>query len=144
MIKDLLKIKKLYFLVMLYYLVIPSVTNARLSDFFGGWGRSGEVLYSGYEFDQWVNLVREGADGSVVTNMSASDYIQRVVNYLLTFVTIIAVIIIMYAWFKVLTSAWDEEKASSAKKIIISVAVWILIMWLAYAIVKFIITALAQ
>jgi len=89
----------------------------------------------------WIDIVATWIDDIEKTD-KASVYIQRIVIYLLTFVSLIAILYIIYAWFKILTSAGDEEVQKSQKKTIISVAVWIIIMWLAYAIVKFILTGI--
>ena len=73
----------------------------------------------------------------------ASEYIQDVVIYLITFLTLLAVIYIIYAWFNILTSAWDEEKAKNSKNIILYVIIWISIIWLAFPITKFIFQVLS-
>lgn len=80
----------------------------------------------------------------IETTKTASEYIQDIVKYLLTFITLIAVLYIIYAWFRILTSAWEEEWVSSAKKTIVSVALWILVMWLAYAIVRWVIEVITH
>lgn len=70
---------------------------------------------------------------------TASQYVQDLVRYLLTFVTIVAVLYIIYAWFKILTSAGNEDEVWKSKTTIVSVLAWIVIIWLAYAIVIWII-----
>jgi len=87
--------------------------------------------------EKWVKQVRDTID-DVDKNRSASQYIQDIVKYLLTFVTIIAIIYVIYAWFKILISSWDEEVNKKSKSIIISVALWIVVMWLAYSIINFV------
>jgi Type IV secretion system pilin/REJ domain len=52
------------------------------------------------------------------------------------FISIIAVIYIIYAGFQVMTGWGDEEKMKKAKNIITYVIIGILIMWLAYSIVR--------
>ncbi len=86
--------------------------------------------------EQWSNAVK-GELNWVNTDIKASDYIQNLVLYLLSFVTLIWILYIIYAWFKHLISWWDEEKASDTKKIILSVFIWLIIIWLSYAIVWF-------
>jgi Na+-driven multidrug efflux pump len=66
-----------------------------------------------------------------------SDYIQKVINYLLWFLMLIGVIYIIYAWFQILTAAWDEAKVWKSKKIITYVAIWLIIIFLAYSIMQF-------
>lgn len=75
---------------------------------------------------------------SVVTDQKASQYIQNVIAYLLTFTAIIAVLYIIYAGFNLLTWNWDEEKVKKSKNIIIYVILGIITIFLAYAIITFI------
>jgi type IV secretory pathway VirB2 component (pilin) len=73
-----------------------------------------------------------------------SQFAQDIVVYLLSFVTIIAVIYIIYAGFQVLIGAGDEEKLKKAKNIILYVALGIIIMWLSYSIVAWIIALITK
>jgi len=75
---------------------------------------------------------------SVVTDQKASEYIQKIVSYILTFTAIIAVLYIIYAGFNILTGSGDEEKMKKSKSIITYVILGIVIMFLAYSIVTFI------
>lgn len=88
--------------------------------------------------DKWTELVKKGID-DIEKNRTASEYVQDVVLYLLTFITIIAVIYIIYAGFKILTSAGNDDEISKSKSTIVSVLIWIVIIWLSYTIVKWII-----
>ena len=54
----------------------------------------------------------------------------------MTFISIIAVIYIIYAGFQLMIGAGDEEKMKKTRQIILYVVLGILIMWLAYPIVK--------
>ncbi len=81
----------------------------------------------------WVHLVEWGVS-DMETDRGFSEYIQDIVVYVLSFVSLIAVIYLFYAGFIILTSAWDEEKLKKTKNIIIYVIVWIIIMWLARSI----------
>ena len=76
--------------------------------------------------------------GSVITDQKASEYIQNVTSYILWFMAIVAVLYIIYAGFNILTGAWDEEKVKKSKSIITYVIMGIIIMFLAYSIVRFI------
>ena len=88
--------------------------------------------------EEWTKIVKNWIN-DIETTRTTSEYIQDIVVYLLSFVTLIAVLYIIFAWAKILFSAWDDEEVSKSKKIIISVLIWIIVMWLAFAIVKFII-----
>jgi len=90
---------------------------------------------------EWVNQVKWQI-GNMESNRSFSVYAQDIIKYVLWFITLIAVIYIIYAWFNILVWAWDEEKAKKTKSIIIYVIIWMFIIWLAYPIVLFIINIL--
>lgn len=88
--------------------------------------------------DEWIDVVKRDLN-DLETNRTASQYVQDIIRYLLTFITIIAVFYIIYAWFKILTSAWSDDEITKSKTTIVSVLVWIVIIWLSYAIVTWII-----
>ena len=64
------------------------------------------------------------------------------VTQLLSLVTIIAVGYCLYAGFQIMTAGGDEEKVKTGRKTIINVLIGIVVMWLAYAIVTFVLRAL--
>ncbi len=84
----------------------------------------------------WVGIIGRVMKG--LTNKPLSEYAQDVVLYFLSFISIIAVIYIIYAGFQILIGGGDEEKMKKAKNIILYVIVGIIVMWLAYAIVEWI------
>jgi hypothetical protein len=86
--------------------------------------------------DGWVAAI-EDVNG-VETGVSASEYIQVVIMYVLWFMALLAVWIIMYAWLVLLTWVWDEEKAKKTKQIILYAVFWLIIIWLAYPISRFV------
>ena len=69
-------------------------------------------------------------------------FVTDIVRYFLSFVSLVAVIYILYAGFQLMTWAWDEEKSKKARQIIIYVVVGIIVMWLAYWIVQIILDAI--
>jgi len=79
---------------------------------------------------------------NIENNRTFSQYSQDIIQYLLWFITLIAFIYIIYAWFNILTWVWDEEKAKKTKSIIIYVIIWMILIWLAYPIAIFIINVL--
>lgn len=87
--------------------------------------------------EKWTQIVKAWIN-DIEKNKKASVYIQDIVKFLLTFITIIAVIYIIYAWFKILISTWNDDDIKKSKTTIISVLIWIIIIWLAYSIVKWI------
>lgn len=86
---------------------------------------------------EWTQTVKDGLT-SINTTDTTSVYVQNIVKYLLTFLSIIAVIYVIYAWFKILVSGWNEEDIKKSKTTIFSVVIGIIIIWLAYAIVSWI------
>lgn len=102
---------------------------------------SNEIIYCKNDdcsLEKWTDIVKDGIH-DIEKKRKASVYVQDIIKYLLTFVTIVAVIYIVYAWFKVLTAWWNDEEVKKSKAIIFNIFLWILIMWLAYSIVQWII-----
>lgn len=88
--------------------------------------------------DQGINIAKAGIN-DIEKERSASEYAQDIVKYILSFITVIAVIYIIYAGFNILTWAGDEEKQKKSKDIIVYVLVWILVIWLSFPIVSWLI-----
>lgn len=87
---------------------------------------------------EW-KTINSNLEGS---NQSADIVIQDWVATISTFLYIIAVIVILWAGFQILTAAWDEEKTKKWKTIIIQAVVWLLVIFIASSIVNLIINAL--
>lgn len=68
-----------------------------------------------------------------------SQYIQRIANYTIWFVALLWVLLIIFAWFNIMTSNWDDTKAKKSKSVISYVFMWMAFIFLAYSIVTFII-----
>lgn len=111
-------------------------TNADISIFTD----NSDIIYcknNECSLDKWTEIVKNDIN-DIEKNRSASVYAQDLVKYLLTFITIIAVLYVIYAWFKILTSAWNDDNIKKSKTTITSVLIWIVIIWLAYSIVTWI------
>lgn len=76
--------------------------------------------------------------GWVVTDQTASSYIQEVIIFLIGFISLIAVIYIIYAWFNIMIGSWDEEKIKKSKSTIFYVIIGLLVIYFAYTIVAFV------
>ncbi len=63
--------------------------------------------------------------------------ITVLINWFNTFLAIIMVLMIIYAWFLVLTWAWDDEKQKKAKNILLYIWIWMLILVWSYLILTF-------
>lgn len=68
--------------------------------------------------------------------------IQFYVNYLMTFLYLIAVLYALWGWFLILTAAWDEKKVKKWKTILIQWAIWLLVIWLSWTIIKWVLSVL--
>lgn len=128
--------------IILYWILFFSVAQTYAEDniFSDTW----ELPYCdsnecGYQ--EWVVKVKWMLNDAE-TSKTLSEYIQDVIIYLLTFITIIAVIYIIYAWFRIMIWGWSDDAMKNSRKTILNVAIWIVIIWLSYSIVYFIIDIL--
>ncbi|MFA5917525.1 MAG: hypothetical protein WC850_04830 [Candidatus Gracilibacteria bacterium] len=92
-------------------------------------------------YSSGVKLVKTLVDNNE-TSKTLSEYIQSVIIYLLTFLSIIAVIYIIYAGFKIMIGGGSEDALKKSRTTILHVIIGIVIIWLAYSIVIFIIDIL--
>ncbi|MDQ7009171.1 MAG: hypothetical protein Q9M94_02675 [Candidatus Gracilibacteria bacterium] len=86
--------------------------------------------------DKGVGAVKTSIK-DVDTEGTAVEKITNIVKYLLTFITLIAVIYIMYAGFRILTSSGEDDVIKTSKNTIIYVIIGILVIWFAWAIANF-------
>jgi len=68
--------------------------------------------------------------------------IMNIVQYLLGFLGIIAILIILWGGFTWMTAAGNEEKVGKAKQIISAGIIGLVIIFVSYALVTFVITQL--
>ena len=72
----------------------------------------------------------------MITGKGVSQAVQDVIKYFLTFLSVIAVIYVMWAGAQMLLFPSSEESSEKTKKIIISVFLGIVIIWFAWWIVS--------
>ncbi len=88
-----------------------------------------------------INIKNYGDDiglpGS--SNNNLPEIIANLVGYVLSFIALIAVIMIIFGGFQWLTAAGDDERISSAKRTISSAIIGLVIVFLAWSIVSFVI-----
>lgn len=129
--------KKVILILVSFFSIFLYFQNSNALDIFDD---TADVIYCQDDecsLSEWTKVVKKDIN-DIETNRKFSVYIQDVIKYLLTFISIVAVLYIIYAWFKLLTSAWDDEWAKKSKSTIVSVLIWIVIIWLAYSIVSWI------
>lgn len=63
--------------------------------------------------------------------------ILQIINWANSFIWIITLLLIIYAWFNILFSAWDEEKIKKAKNTILYIAIWLLLLVINYLLLTF-------
>lgn len=84
------------------------------------------------KWEEWLGWSQTTIDQTIIT----------FINYIATFLSIVAVLMIIWAWFNILTAGWDEERVKKWKTTIIQAVIGLMVIWLAYAIVSWVTTAL--
>lgn len=101
-----------------------------------------QAFASSSETTFWVNKATTTA--GQLENRPLSEAIQFYVNFLMTFLYLIAVLYALWGWFQILTAGWDDDKVSKGKTILIQWAMWLLVIWLAGTIVKWVLSVLVS
>lgn len=88
-----------------------------------------------------------GLEGNVQTttglgNTDPREMAARVINIMLGFIGIIAVIIILLGGFKWMTAAGNEEKVDEAKKLIGAGVIGLVVILAAFALAQFVLNAM--
>ena len=92
-----------------------------------------------------VWALETGLNYGTFTGLGTKDIregVMAIVNVLLGFLGIVAIIIILYGGFVWLTSAGNEENVGRAKKIITAGIIGLIIIFVSYAIATFVINQL--
>ena len=127
-------------IILIWLFSLFSLTNIVDASIFQNW--STEIQYCSWDscwLDKWINEVAKSDIDWMVKNTTMSSYIQRILVYLLWFLKLVSVILVIYAWFNMLTSAWNDEKFKKSKTMIIYAIIWLAVIWLAWPITNFII-----
>lgn len=133
-------------IVLLFVWVLVCISSFQSTFALDIFTNTNEIIYcrdgDDCSLEKGTDIVKDGIN-DIEKDRRFSVWIQDVVKYLLTFISIIAVIYVIYAWFKVLTSAGNDDEVKKSKTTITSVLIWMVIIWLAYAIVTWILWVLA-
>lgn len=97
---------------------------------------TGDAIQQGYD------ATKKSVSGAI-TDKPISEFAQDIVTYLLTFVSLIGVIYIIYAGAQLMLGAGDEEKLKKTRQIILYVVLGIIIIWLSFPIINWTIKLLA-
>lgn len=91
--------------------------------------------------DRGTAVVKDGIR-DIQTQDKASVYLQKVVSYLLWFLGIVGVLYLIFAGFTIMTSSGDNEKVKKAKGTVTYVLAGLVLIFLAYSIVKFVVSVI--
>ena len=69
---------------------------------------------------------------------------DNILWYLIWLFYFIAVMVWIYGWFLILVSGWDEEKVKKGKNFVIYMVVWLIIVFLADIIVRWVIDVMTS
>ena len=98
-------------------------------------------------FAQLSQTVNTGLSYATIVGWGTQDLrstIMLVINIIMGFLGIIAVIIVLYGGFKWMTAAGNEEQVAEAKKMIIAGIFGLAIILAAYAIASFVVSSLVN
>ena len=91
-----------------------------------------------------VSLDTEFAGSLGFTSTDLKQTVLNIITFVLGLLGIIAVVMILYGGFIWLTAGGNEDKVDSAKKIISSAVIGLVVVLLAWAIVNFVLKSTAQ
>lgn len=136
--KTILRMMFIWFITLFFFKFNTSLADC--TDFFCLWDNPQEIQYCKWDscsLSGWIDQVK-GQVNWIEKDRTFFEYIQAVIWYLIWFIFFIALVYVLYAWFNILVSSWEEEKIKKSKSIISYVIIWIIIMFSAYSIVNFV------
>jgi len=130
--------------------IIPQTANAdlcgELSKSTGGFfscSDAGETTFTQFQGGLKAPST-EGYDPSLVQQTNLRDYVVNIVNFVLGFLGLVAVIIVIYGGFVYVTAAGSEEKTGKGKKSIMYAMIGIVIILISYALVNTVIKGVGK
>ncbi len=122
---------------------MPDITGAQssvfcggISDQFSGFADCGSQITSFSDFDGRLELPNDTLNPTLTQDDNIRDFILRIVNFALSFLGFIALIIVIYSGFQYVTALDNDEQMSKAKTNIKNVFIGIIVIFASYAIVN--------
>lgn len=84
-----------------------------------------------------INVTPEAAENIGLGNAGPEELVVSVINWVLGFLAIVAVIIIIYGGFIWMTAAGNEEKTEKARKLLIAALIGLLIILAAWGLATY-------
>lgn len=91
----------------------------------------------------WVTNVDAWLKWGKDNGWNIATTINSLVNYLLGFLALIAVIFAIYWGFQILTAGWDDGKVKKWKTTLINAVLGLFVIWISWALVSWILTGLS-
>ncbi|MBU0722589.1 pilin [Patescibacteria group bacterium] len=96
------------------------------------------------DLDPWGGKKEDVKTSTGLTERDPREIAASIINVILGFLGIVAVIIILLGGFKWMTAGGDEEKAGEARKLITSGIIGLIIIIAAFAIATFVLDSLLK
>jgi len=97
----------------------------------------GSVNWKDCNIDNWVWIVSDWVN-NIKKDTTFFQYVQDMLIYIMWFVALLWVLYIIYAWFGMMHDNWDGSKVKKSKSTITYVLLWIIVMFAAYPLIKWI------
>jgi len=124
--------KKIFFTLIIFVLVVLPFFSVALNA--QAQSNADTMLWGGFEGNVQVT--------TGLGNTDPREMAARVINIMLGFIGIIAVIIILLGGFKWMTAAGNEEKIDEAKKLIGAGVIGLIVILAAFALAQFVLNAM--
>lgn len=98
----------------------------------------------GNELDEDYLLPDEFTGATGLGEADLESTIGNIINVVLGFLGIVAVVIVLFGGFKWMTAGGNDEKVAEAKKLLVAGVIGLAIILSAYAITSFVLTSLVQ
>lgn len=113
-----------------------SVFCGGISDQFSGFADCGTQITSFSDFDGSLTLPEDTLNPTLTQDDNIREFILRIVNFALSFLGFIALIIVIYSGFQYVTALDNSEQMDKAKSNIKNVFIGIIVIFGSYAIVN--------